>query len=474
MIPVYNKRLMAHTALMDFIERFRAALRIKTDWPAGALPGDAEAKVPLFRFQEFLAENYPRFHQTAERRVLGPYSLIYRWPGAGGGGSSGGGDGKVSGVEAGPVLVLAHYDVVPVEREKWTADPFGAEMRDGYIYGRGALDMKSMLMAVLEGAELLCAEGFRPRRDIWFAFGGDEERAGILGARKTAVWFAEAGIRFSWILDEGSAILENQIAGVPTPLALFSIEEKGFLSLDLTAVQEPGHASRPPKVQAAAVLARALCRISKRPFPCRLVPTVEQFFTHLSGFASGPRAFFMRHIRALGPLFFRALAADPYMGALLHTTVAMTQLAGSAADNVMPSEVRAVINLRLLQPWTVERAAQRIKKIINDKRVKVEVYGVGTNPVPANPEHTRQSGPGWKEMTSALEAVYPGIPPLVFMMVATTDSRHYQDLAGGILRFNPHRLDPGELNRIHGHDERISVDNLRRGLEFYTALFRLL
>ena len=446
---------------VDFLARFREALRIKTDWPSGALPGDAEAEAPLFRFQEFLVKTYPLFHQTAERWVLGPYSLIYRWPGVDRGAEK-------------PVLILAHYDVVPVEQEKWTSDPFGAEIKGGYIYGRGTLDMKSMLMALMEGAEILCAEGFRPRRDIWFAFGGDEERTGILGARKTARWFAERGTRFSWILDEGSAILENQIAGVNVPLALFSIEEKGFLSLDLTAVQKPGHASRPPPVQAAAVLSRALCRISKKPFPFRLVPTAEQFFTRLSGFASGPQAFFMRHARALGPLFFRVLAASPDVSALLHTTVAMTQLKGSAADNVMPSEVQAVINLRLLQPWTVERALGFIKKVINDERVRVEVHGMGTNPVPANPEHTRQSGPGWGEMTAALEAVYPGIPPLVFMMVATTDSRHYQDLAGGIFRFNPHRLDPGELSRIHGHDERISEDNLRRGLEFYIHLFRRL
>jgi carboxypeptidase PM20D1 len=107
----------------------------------------------------------------------------------------------------------------------------------------------------------------------------------------------------------------------------------------------------------------------------------------------------------------------------------MTQLTGSAADNVMPSEARAVINLRLLQPWTVERAAGFIKKAINDERVRVDIHGMGTGPVPANPEHVRQRGPGWKEMTAALEAVYPGVPALVFLMAAATDSRHYQDLA---------------------------------------------
>ncbi|MDR1277614.1 MAG: M20/M25/M40 family metallo-hydrolase [Treponema sp.] len=451
---------------MDFFDRFRAALRIKTDWPAGALPGDAEAEAPLFRFQDFLAEQYPRFHKTAERWILGPYSLIYRWPGTDGG--SGGEGGEK------PVLILAHYDVVPVETDKWTCDPFGGETKDGFIYGRGALDMKSILISIMEGAETLCAEGFRPKRDIWFAFGGDEERTGLLGALKTARWFAERGTRFSWILDEGSAIIENYIPGLDKPAALFGIEEKGFLSLDLTAVQKPGHASRPPSVQAAAVLAGALYRLSKKPFPFRLVPTVEQFFTQLSRLMSGPRAFFMRHARVLGPLFLRALSAQPDMAALLHTTVAMTQLAGSAADNVMPSEVRAVINLRLLQPRTVEDAVGFIKKAVNDKRVEVKIHGTGTGPVPANPEHTRQGGPGWKEMAAALEAVYPGVPPLVFIMVATTDSRHYQNLTGGIFRFNPHRLDPGELGRMHGHDERISPDNLRRGLEFYTSLFRLL
>jgi carboxypeptidase PM20D1 len=182
----------------------------------------------------------------------------------------------------------------------------------------------------------------------------------------------------------------------------------------------------------------------------------------------------MRRARALGPLFFRAVASSADIASMLHTTVAMTQLEGSAADNVMPSEVRAVINLRLLHPWTVERAVDFIKRAINDDRVEVRVYGLGTDPVPANPAHTLGRGPGWKEMETALGAVYPGVPIVVFIMVATTDSRHYQDLAGGIFRFSPHQLTPEELGRVHGHDERISLDNLRRGLEFYTRLFRSL
>jgi carboxypeptidase PM20D1 len=136
----------------------------------------------------------------------------------------------------------------------------------------------------------------------------------------------------------------------------------------------------------------------------------------------------------------------------------------------MPSEVRAVINLRLLHPWTVEKAIGFIKKAIADERVNIKIHGLGTDPVPAKAEYAGRTGPGWKEMEAALGAVYPGVPILVFIMVATTDSRHYRDLAGGIFRFSPHRLSPREMSLIHGHDERISVENLRRGFEFYSRL----
>ncbi|MDR2478742.1 MAG: M20/M25/M40 family metallo-hydrolase [Treponema sp.] len=437
----------------DALRRFREALKIPTWWPPGALPGDSAAEAPLRSFQEFLAENYPAFHLTAERWVLSPYSLVYRWAG-----TSGGNDGAV--------LLLAHYDVVPAETEKWSVDPFGAEVKGGCIYGRGSLDMKGILSGIMEAAETLCAAGHRPGRDIWFAFGGDEERTGIQGAMETARWFSRRGQRFEWILDEGTPIAEGQIKGIDTPLALISMEEKGFLSLDLRVAQEPGHASRPPDVQAAAVLGRALCRIAKRPFPCRLVPAAEHFFREAAPFMKGIPGFVMRHARVFGPLFFAAVSSSPAIMSMLRTTVAMTQLEGSAADNVMPSEVRAVINLRLLQPWTVERAMTFIKKAINDERVQVTIHGLGTGPVPAG----GGGSSGLAAIRQALNAAWPGIPMLPFIMVATTDSRHYRELAGDIFRFSPHCLTAEALSGIHGHDERISEENFRRGLLFYTKL----
>jgi len=442
---------------MEFVEKFREALKIPTFWTEGRQDGDAEAV--LLRFQEFIVENFPAFHKAAERWALNPYSVIYRLQGGG----------KRSQDEA--VLFLAHYDVVPAETEKWSTDPFGAELKDGFVYGRGSLDMKSILVCMLEAAEKLCLEGHRPDRDIWFAFGGDEERSGIMGAMEAVRWFEQRGQRFAWILDEGTPVAQGHIKGVDSPLALVSTEEKGYLSLNLAVEQKPGHASRPPKVQAAAVLARALCRLSKKPFPFRLSPAVRTFFRQVSSFVPGIQGFAMRHARALGPLFFKAAAGSPETESLLRTTVAMTMLTGSAADNVMPSQVNAVVNLRLLWPWTVEKATDYVRKAIGDKRVNVSVYRMASDPVATGGDYLNN---GWPEIMDAMKEAWPGVPVLPFIMVATTDSRHFGKLAGNIFRFSPYKLDPVETGGIHGHDERISIENLERGLAFYCGLMRLL
>jgi carboxypeptidase PM20D1 len=452
---------------VSFIERFRASLKIPTWWPPEALQGDAsaaaaEAEAALMRFQEFLVENYPVFHKAAERWVLNHYSVLYRWPGAGGTGKDG---------DNSAVLLLSHYDVVPAETEKWSVDPYGAEMKDGFIYGRGSLDMKSTLISIMEAAESLCAAGFRPKRDVWFAFGGDEERTGHLGAREASRWFAQRGLRFSWLLDEGAVITDNQIKGIDSPLALVSIEEKGFLSLDLSVEQEPGHSSRPPKTQAAAILGRALYRIAGKQFPFKLVPTVETFFKQVSPLMPGIRGFIMRHARAFGLLFFKLAADNPVTAAMLRTTIAMTQLEGSAADNVLPSKVHAVVNLRLLQPWTVETATDFIKKAIHDKRVQINIYGSPSNPVPASRSYQHS---GWPEMKTALAEAWPGVPLMPFIMVSATDSRHYKEITDSIFRFSPHKLDPKEWGGVHGHDERISEENLYKGLTFFSKLLESL
>ena len=446
----------------EFIERFRAALRIRTD---GSGADNAAVEAPLTRFQEFLAASYPVFHRNVERWVLSPYSLVYRWPGTAGANDKD---------RAAPVLLMGHYDVVPAEAAKWSADPFGAEFRDGYIYGRGAVDMKNIVMALMESAENLCRRGFKPGRDIWIVLGGDEERTGAKGARETAKWFSDRGIQFAFILDEGTPVAKDMVKGVDKPLALIGIEEKGYLSLDLAVDQKPGHASQPPEQQAAAVLGRALLRLSRKPFPWHLTQAVEVFFKQLSLHTPGITGFVMKRARLFGPLFFKVAATGPLIRALFRTTLAMTQLEGSAAENVMPSSARAVINLRLLPPWTEETTIARVREIIADERVRITIYSTGGDPVEAEPAHAAQESPGWKEIKTALGKTFPDVPALSFLMMATTDSRHYRELSRYIFRFDPVLLNPEELSRIHGHDERISPENLEHCLGFYTAVLEQL
>ncbi|MDR2901281.1 MAG: M20/M25/M40 family metallo-hydrolase [Treponema sp.] len=440
---------------MEKIERFRRSIQIDTSWPKDAPFGDAAAEAPLRNFQEFLLSSYPTFSKNAEHWILSPYAMIFRWAG--------------SSAEK-PILFTAHYDVVPVEEEKWTTDPFGAEQKEGYIYGRGTLDMKSILVSLMEAAEEAAARGFTPKQDIYFAFGGDEERAGIYGAIEMRKWFKDKSIHFSWVFDEGTMVTLKQIAWIDKPLALLSIEEKGFMSVELSVDQAPGHASRPPNEQAVVTLAQALLRVSKAPFPFRLTPTVEAFFNKLGALSSGPIGFFLRHARFFAPLLFAVMGKNSTMASLLHTTLAMTQLEGSKADNVMPSTVKAVFNLRLLDPWTVESAMEYLRKTIKDDRVKIRLSNLSTNPVPANPEHAKGEGPGYRIVKDAINKTFPDVPVLPFLMVATTDSRHYKDISDGIFRFCPQVLPPEELALVHGHDERISIENLHNAQRFYANL----
>ncbi|WP_304223318.1 M20/M25/M40 family metallo-hydrolase [Gracilinema caldarium] len=466
------------------IERFRNAIQIDTSWPssenltetheesrtdASLSPAEQKALSALKQFQNFLQEAYPAFNRVAERIVLNPFCVLYRWPGI-----------QNAADESLPVLFLAHYDVVPVDRELWTVDPFGAEIKEGYIYGRGTLDTKNTLICAMEAAEALAERGFVPQRDIWFAFGGDEERSGAHGAQNAASWFRERNMAFSWLLDEGSIVALNQIPGVQVPLALIGVEEKGFLDIELLVRQAPGHASRPPERQAVAVLAEALVRLSKRPFPYKLIPSVESFFTSLAPLVdtSTPKgvlqSLVLRNSRRLGPLFYPLAGTSPATRALLRTTLAMTQLFGAKADNILPAEARAILNLRLLPGDTIESALDYVRRAIgmDEVIVRPSPYRSANNPVladkgsPAGLYH----GPGWQALVEALSVTFPQAKPIPFLVTATTDSRHYADLCRAVYRFGPLELPPAEVDRIHGHDERISLENLQRGIAFYQRL----
>ncbi len=223
------------------------------------------------RFFAFMEAHYPRVHERLMRERVGEFSMLYTWPGADAG--------------AEPVLMLAHIDVVPAPEEtldRWTHPPFGGEIADGYVWGRGAVDDKCSVLGILEAAEALLAAGFTPRGTVYFCFGGDEEVGGRRGARRIAELLEERGVKAAFSLDEGLAVTDGIIPGLSRPLALIGLAEKGYLTLKMTAASEAGHSSAPPDRTAIGSLARAIARLDENPMPAKLHGPIRDMFTRIA------------------------------------------------------------------------------------------------------------------------------------------------------------------------------------------------
>jgi carboxypeptidase PM20D1 len=410
----------------------------------------------LEEFQAFLAASFPAVHSKLRKESLSRFSLIYRWQGS---------DASLK-----PALFLAHYDVVPAgDVTRWSVDPFGGEVRDGFVWGRGTLDDKQVLISLLYAAEGLLAEGFVPRRTIVFAFGGDEEVTGRLGAARTAELFRDEGLRFEFVLDEGGVVADGVIKPVAVPAALIGTAEKGIANIELSVKGQPGHSAMPPRHSAAGILARAVCRIEEDPSPLKLTKTVRLFLERLSAGAAPGLRTVLAHPVLFESLLKKILSATPKTAALVRTTAAVTMLQASEAENVLPSMARAVVNVRTLPGDAIAAVIKRFESTIADETVHV-----GLLDKTAHHEPSRESSVGsyaYGAIAAAALRLFPDAIAAPYLVSATTDSKWYEPLAEDVYRFVPMKLSAADLDRIHGFDERISMENLDCLHRFYTELF---
>jgi len=434
---------------MNLAEKLGAAVRI----PTVSYTDHGRIDLSLHRrFQTLLEELFPAVHRRLRREVFSEYSVLYHWEG--------------TGKDLRPALLLAHYDVVPAADEaEWTRSPFGGEIAGGFVWGRGTLDDKGCLISVLQAAEELIGEGYSPDRPICFAFGGDEESSGREGALKTARILEERGTRFAFTLDEGAAVAEEVVPGAPGALALIGLAEKGFANVELRLKGRAGHAAMPPNRTVAGRIAKAAARIEDSPFPPRLIPSVEGFLAALAPGASGLRRWALAHPSMAWPLLLRILLAKPATAALLRTSQAVTVLEGSPKENVLPDRARAVVNLRVLPGDDTKAALARYRRIANDPEIEIALQP-GNGDGEAVPESGMDS-PGFRILAASIAEAFPDVPTAPYLTTGCTDSRHYRNIAGDIYRFLPVRLSSEDLGRIHGKDERISLENLEIGKKFY-------
>jgi carboxypeptidase PM20D1 len=334
------------------------------------------------------------------------------------------------------------------------------------VWGRGSVDDKIGVVALMEAMELLLRENVRPQRSIWLAFGHDEKVGGMEGAAAIAAHFKEQGIRFEFVLDEGGAVTSGMVQGLNRPLASIGISEKGYVNQVLTVNDPGGHSSQPPAQTAVGVLSRAIVRVEDNPFPARLdqlLPTMEAIGAYLS---FGTRLA-MANLWLLGPLVKSNLVSDPGSAAGIRTTTAATMASGSPKSNILPTRATGVINFRILPGETTETVHDRVVELIDDERVEV-TQEYGRDPSPVSPIDTW----GYRLVAGAIRGIDEDILVAPYMVRGGTDAKYFYDVSPNVYRFLMIRVNAETIQYIHGIDERVSVEEFLLAVRYYKHLVR--
>ncbi len=431
-------------------ERLAQGIRFQT---ISSYDNPDQAADALRSLHAHLVSSFPAFHAAATREIIGGYSLLYTWPG--------------SDPAAEPIALLAHQDVVavaPGTAGDWTHPPFAGVVADGFIWGRGAWDCKGHLYGILEAAELMARQGFKPRRTIYFAFGHDEEVSGPRGAKAMAALFATRKVRLQFALDEGLFITQGLLKGLDRPLATVGVAEKGYATLELSTHATPGHSSMPPHDSAIGLMSAALARLDSNQLPMRLTPTMAQMLAtvapEMSSFAN---RLVLSNLWLFEPLLLRELRKSPPTEATVRSSTALTIVKAGDKDNVLPGNADATVNFRLLPGDTGATVVDHTRRVINDPRIAIKPFPGNTDPPPVTSTDTAS----WRALNATIREVFPDAVVAPALMVAASDSRHYAGVTDNLFRFSPIRAQPEDLKLIHGTNERISVAGYGDMIRFY-------
>jgi carboxypeptidase PM20D1 len=429
-------------------------------WEGGGSDEQKKASQAAFvRLHAYLEKTFPMVYQKLARETVGEYNLLFTWRGS---------DASLK-----PILLMGHQDVVPIEsgtEANWTHPPFSGEIAEGFIWGRGTLDDKMTIVGLLETVDLLLSQNFQPKRTIYLAFGQDEEIGGLQGAEKIAEMLKSRGVQVDFVTDEGGFLSQGMVPGVNALVALVGTSEKGYLSLELSVETAGGHSSVPPHESSIGILSRAVSRIERHPMAAHVHGPVGEFLEYAGGSANFPMRAVFKNMWLFGPVVEYILESSADSNATLRTTSAATIFNAGTKDNVMPSRATAIINFRILPGDTIASVIQHARDVVNDPRVRMQPMA-GEPPSEASIQSPADS-PQFRLLQKTVLEVYPQAVVAPFVFVAATDSKHYESLTKNTYRFAPLVLDSVDVGRIHGTNERISLDNLTRSIDFYCQLIR--
>ncbi len=401
--------------------------------------------------------NYPAFSAAVKREVVADFSLLYTWEG--------------SDPNAKPIALLAHQDVVPIApgtEGDWEVPPFAGVIKDGFIWGRGSWDDKGNLFAMVEAAEALAKQGFKPKRTIYFAFGADEEISGKRGATAMAKLLQSRGVKLDFVLDEGLLIADGIIPGVAQPVAAIGIAEKGYVTLDIGATATPGHSSLPPRETAIGQVAAALVKLETKPFPAEVKGVMRETLEAVAPHMDILNRVAISNLWLFEPLVRKQLEKKPSTEATIRTTTALTMFNAGNKENVLPGRAAATVNFRLLPGATESSVIERIRSVIVDDKISVTPKPGNTDPPPVS----KTDSDSYRTLNRTIREVFPDVLVAPGLMVAATDSRNYTNVTDTIFRFSPVRATAEDLKRFHGTNERLSVSNYADMIRFYRRLLQ--
>ncbi|KYQ88744.1 peptidase M20 family protein [Tieghemostelium lacteum] len=417
---------------LNYASDFAGSLKIKT---ISFDPSDTENSfngTEFILFRQYLETKFPKVHATCTRTIINTYSLLFKWQG--------------SNTSLKPIFINGHFDVVPATAAGWLTDPWNGTIMDGFIYGRGTIDNKLIVMSSLEAIEAMLTANYVPKRTIYLAFGHDEELGGNNGHKYISDYLKSQNITAEMLIDEGSPIMkENFLPGINKTTALVGINEKGYLFYNLSVTTPGGHSAMPPPETAIGIIAKAALAIETHPFPNYPLSVINSEFLNLFNETN--------------------IANVPYLSSMLKTTTAVTMFKAGIKSNVIATSATVWINHRIIAGSNVTYTLNRVRELVNDSRVQLVIDG-SKEPSPISPP----SAQAYKLVKKSLKKVYGDIRVVTGQMFANTDTRHYWDLTPNIYRLMPVVCSYAEFSTMHGYNEKISVDDYMKAIKFYKKL----
>lgn len=433
---------MSDTRCMQYAEILSKLIQAET------VSSRTNQDIAKFRaFHAVLRETYPNFFNTVECEDFDG-SLLLKWKGT---------DGNLK-----PVMLMNHHDVVEASGA-WTHPAFSGAIADGKVWGRGTLDTKGGLAMMLQAAEELIAEGFTPKRDVYFVSACTEEIGGE-GGDAISLELQKRGMDFHMVLDEGGMILHDPIGGADGTFAMIGVGEKGYLDLKFIAKSNGGHASAPGKNTPLVRLGKFMAEAEKAAcFDVYMSDTVREMLSRFAPTMSGIMKTACSNVDAFKPALKKIMPMiSPAGAALLRTTLAFTMAKGSDGTNVIPQEAWVVGNMRFSHHQGKQKSVEAIAALAKKYDIETVITDDGIES-----DITDFRGEAFRFVEKAVQAVFPAYKPVPYIMNAASDSRYFNRVSKNCLRFVPFKIDKQQLDSVHGIDENVDIATLAPAVDFY-------